>query len=157
MTCPVLAMMYAGLSGWVSAIAPGHMANSSCRPEFLTSGTWRVGRAGVYGCPMAIISWGTYVPESRLDRGLITAALGTPAGSGTRSVASFDEDTTTMGVEAARNALANLPSELMPQAVLFATANPAYLDKTNATAIHAALGLPSSVRAFDVGGAVRSG
>jgi uncharacterized OB-fold protein/3-oxoacyl-[acyl-carrier-protein] synthase III len=62
-----------------------------------------------------------------------------------------------MGVEAARNALANLPSELTPQRVLFATANPAYLDKTNATAIHAALGLPSSAAALDVGGAVRSG
>jgi 3-hydroxy-3-methylglutaryl CoA synthase/uncharacterized OB-fold protein len=106
---------------------------------------------------MAIVSWGTYVPESRLDRGLIGAALGTPSGAGTRSVASFDEDTTSMGVEAARNALANLPSELAPQRVLFATANPAYLDKTNATAIHAALGLPSSVAALDVGGAVRSG
>ena len=106
---------------------------------------------------MAIVSWGTYVPESRLDRGLIGAALGTPAGAGTRSVAGYDEDTTSMGVEAARNALANLPAELTPQRVLFATANPAYLDKTNATAIHAALGLPSTAAALDVGGAVRSG
>src|SRR3954470_23383918 len=106
---------------------------------------------------MGIISWGTYVPEARLDRGLIAAALGTPAGAGTRSVAGYDEDTTSMGVEAARQALANLAPELMPQRVLFATANPAYLDKTNATAIHAALGLPSSAAAFDVGGAVRSG
>src|SRR4051812_45866690 len=46
---------------------------------------------------MAIISWGTYLPESRLDRGLIGAALGTPAGAGTRSVAAYDEDTTSMG------------------------------------------------------------
>ena len=106
---------------------------------------------------MPIVSWGTYVPESRLDRGLIGAALGTPAGAGTRSVAGYDEDTTSMGVEAARNAVANLPRELTPQRVLFATANPAYLDKTNATAIHAALGLPSSAAALDVGGAVRSG
>jgi 3-hydroxy-3-methylglutaryl CoA synthase/uncharacterized OB-fold protein len=106
---------------------------------------------------MAIVAWGTYVPESRLDRGLVGAALGTPSGAGTRSVAGYDEDTTSMGVEAARNALADIPPELTPQRVLFATANPAYLDKTNATAIHAALGLPPSVAAFDVGGAVRSG
>ena len=72
-------------------------------------------------------------------------------------MASYDEDTTSMGVEAARNALANLPAELEPQRIIFATANPAYLDKTNATAIHAALGLPSSVAAIDAGGAVRSG
>lgn len=106
---------------------------------------------------MAIVAWGTYVPTHRLDRRAIGAALGSPAGGGTRSVASYDEDTTSMGVEAARNALANLPPELMPRRVLFATANPAYLDKTNATAIHAALGLASSVGAYDVGGAVRSG
>ena len=106
---------------------------------------------------MGIAAWGTYLPTHRLDRKVIGAALGTPAGGGTRAVAGYDEDTTSMGVEAARNALANLPPELMPAQLLYATANPAYLDKTNATAIHAALGLPASVPAYDVGGAVRSG
>ena len=38
----------------------------------------------------------------------------------------------------------------------FATASPAYLDKTNATAIHAALGLPGGA-AMDMLGSVRSG
>ena len=39
----------------------------------------------------------------------------------------------------------------------FATTAPAYLDKTNATAIHAALGLPTvRARAFDIVGSVRS-
>jgi hydroxymethylglutaryl-CoA synthase len=41
--------------------------------------------------------------------------------------------------------------------VLFTTTTPPYLDKTNATAVHAALDLPSSVLAVDMGGAVRSG
>src|SRR5207244_757549 len=40
--------------------------------------------------------------------------------------------------------------------LLFASSNPAYLDKTNATAIHAALGLDPSVGAYDMGGSVRS-
>ena len=105
---------------------------------------------------MPIVAWGTYVPIHRLDRGLIGAALGTPGGAGTRSVASYDEDTTSMGVEAARNALANLPAELTPQRILFATANPAYLDKTNAIGDPRRPRLPSSVAAIDVGGAVRS-
>src|SRR5204863_872873 len=39
----------------------------------------------------------------------------------------------------------------------FATANPPYLDKTNAAVIHAALDLPASALAVDFGGAVRSG
>ena len=45
----------------------------------------------------------------------------------------------------------------VPERVLFATANPPYLDKTNAAVIHAALDLPASALAVDAGGAVRSG
>jgi 3-hydroxy-3-methylglutaryl CoA synthase/uncharacterized OB-fold protein len=72
-------------------------------------------------------------------------------------VASFDEDTTSMAVEAGRVALAAGPAGFVPETVLFATTNPPYLDKTNATAIHAALGLPESARAYDMIGSVRSG
>ena len=102
-----------------------------------------------------IVSYGVYLPYHRLKREVIGAALGSPAGKGTRSVASYDEDATTMGVEAARNALA--ATEVRPSSVLFATSVPTYLDKTNATAIHAALGLDSSVAAFDMVGSPRSG
>jgi 3-hydroxy-3-methylglutaryl CoA synthase/uncharacterized OB-fold protein len=106
---------------------------------------------------MGIVAAGVYVPERRLERGAIAAALGTPPAPGTRSVAAYDEDSTTMGVEAARNALAGLPVALAPRRLLFATAGPAYLEKTNATAIHAALALDESVGAYDIGGAARSG
>ena len=46
-----------------------------------------------------------YVPHHRLQRGDIRGVLGKGGGKGTRSVASYDEDTTTMGVEAGRLAL----------------------------------------------------
>ena len=59
-----------------------------------------------------------------------------------------------MGVEAARLALRD--SRVTPEALYFATADPAYLDKTNATAIHAALDLPASAAAYDMLGSVRS-
>ena len=62
-----------------------------------------------------------------------------------------------MGVEAARVALRHAPEGAEPGLLAFATTEPAYLDKTNATAIHAALGLPTSVPAFDAIGSVRSG
>ncbi len=52
-----------------------------------------------------IISWGAYLPYRRLDRTQIKAFVGQGGGRGTRTVASFDEDTSTMGVEAARLAL----------------------------------------------------
>ena len=46
---------------------------------------------------------------------------------------------------------------MRPAAVYFATAAPGYLDKTNASAIHAALALDASAPAFDMLGSVRSG
>lgn len=106
----------------------------------------------------AILAYGAYLPYHRLDRAAVRAALGAGGGKGTRSVASYDEDTTSMGVEAARRALAQLPADSpAPTAVYFATADPAYLEKSNASAVHAALGLDQAVSAYDFGGAVRSG
>jgi hydroxymethylglutaryl-CoA synthase len=104
-----------------------------------------------------IVAYGAYVPYHRLKRSEIAAVLGEGGGKGTRAVASYDEDATSMGVEAARVALRGAPTEVAPERILFATANPPYLDKTNAAVIHAALDLPASALAVDFGGAVRSG
>src|SRR5437773_10957425 len=103
-----------------------------------------------------IAGYGVYVPHWRLDRQSLATGLGAPVGSGTRSVAGYDEDTTSLGVEAARAALRAAP-RLAPEMLYFATALPAYLDKTNATAIHAALDLAPSAPAFDMAGALRPG
>jgi hydroxymethylglutaryl-CoA synthase len=103
-----------------------------------------------------IVSYGVYVPFWRLQRSAITAALGSGGGRGMRSVASFDEDTTSMGVEASRRALAWAPDGVSPAVVAFATTAPAYADKTNANTIHAALALPSTVGAVDCIGSIRS-
>jgi len=104
-----------------------------------------------------ILSVGGYVPYRRLDRSQISATFGSGGGKGTRSVAGYDEDTTTMGVEAARLALRSAHSDACPSALWFATAEPAYLDKNNASTMHAALRLDANVGAFDFGGALRSG
>jgi hydroxymethylglutaryl-CoA synthase len=61
-----------------------------------------------------------------------------------------------MGVEAARIALRNAPAGTSPDTVVFSTTEPAYTDKTNANAIHAALGLSTSAGAYDLNGAIRS-
>ena len=103
-----------------------------------------------------ILSSGGYVPFRRLRRSAVPELLGTGGGKGTRSVAGYDEDTTTMGLEAARLALAAVPAAA-PDSLWFTTPTPAYADKTNATAIHAALRLPSEVPALDFGGGLRSG
>src|SRR5689334_4745437 len=79
-----------------------------------------------------IVAYGVYVPHYRIERQTIGEALGVSAGKGSRAVASYDEDATSMGVEAARAALRGAPG-VAPGAVYFATASPPYLDKTNAT------------------------
>ena len=61
-----------------------------------------------------------------------------------------------MGFEAARLALRAAADAPRPDMVWFSTVAPAYVDKTNATAIHAALRLDDDVAALDLGGAQRS-
>jgi hydroxymethylglutaryl-CoA synthase len=101
-----------------------------------------------------ILAYATYLPYYRLRKAVIATAFGGAPGKGTRAVAAYDEDSTSMAVEAGRRVLTALPDDL--SALYFATSTPSYLDKTNATAVHAALGLPATVGAFDMGGAVRS-
>src|ERR1700730_9696625 len=108
------------------------------------------------------VVYGAYVPYHRLERSRIAGALGGAVmggggGKGTRWVAAYDEDTTSMAVEAGRAALAALPGRDGIRQVFFATTVPAYADKTNGTAVHAALRLPADALAVDMAGAVRSG
>jgi hydroxymethylglutaryl-CoA synthase len=102
-----------------------------------------------------IISHAGYLPYRRLDRATIAAVAGAGGGKGTRTVASYDEDTTTMAVEAGRLALRGAGGT-RPAALWVATTAPAYADRTNATGVHAALRLDSEVAAADAAGAVRS-
>jgi 3-hydroxy-3-methylglutaryl CoA synthase/uncharacterized OB-fold protein len=104
-----------------------------------------------------LIAYGAYVPYHRLARADIAATLGSGGGKGTRSVAGYDEDTTSMAVEAARTAVSGGELRSRIGQLFLATATPAYLDKANATAVHAALALPEHVLALDMAGSVRSG
>jgi 3-hydroxy-3-methylglutaryl CoA synthase len=101
-----------------------------------------------------IVSWGSYLPYWRLQRAAIAQVLGSGPAKGARAVASYDEDTTTMAVEAGRRAMA--PVGAQPQDLLFSTPAPGYLDKTSATTIHAALGLDRGCAAYDFCGSSRS-
>lgn len=101
-----------------------------------------------------ILSLSAYIPVHRLSGKEIAAVFGSGGGKASRAVAGHDEDTTTMGVEAARLAMAG--REVDHLALLFSTASPAYADKTNANAIHAALGRPVDEPSWDFGGGARS-
>jgi hydroxymethylglutaryl-CoA synthase len=104
-----------------------------------------------------LMAYGTYVPRHRLERSSIGTALGSSGGRGTRAVAGYDEDATSMAVEAGREALRAVGSDGSPSRLLYATASPPYLDKTNANVVHAALRLAPSALAVDMMGSVRSG
>ena len=103
-----------------------------------------------------IVSWGVYLPYWRLERRAMGDAFGTGGGRGRRAVASYDEDTTSMAVEAGRRAL-GVPGAPASGSLFFSTPAPAYLDKTNATTVHAGLGLSPDAGAYDLCGSVRSG
>ena len=95
----------------------------------------------------ALTAYAAYLPRYRLAG----ADIGLRRGD--RVVASFDEGSTTMAVAAAAAAI---DGHLPPTNLHFATSSPAYADKTNATAIHAALGLAPEAFAADVCGTGRS-
>ncbi len=98
----------------------------------------------------SILRYGSYVPLFRLRRDRLS-----PAGRGERAVAGFDEDATSLAVEAAREALRGCPGS--PRTVLFASTSHAYGEKLNGAAVQAALDLPSGVRALDVASSASAG
>jgi 3-hydroxy-3-methylglutaryl CoA synthase/uncharacterized OB-fold protein len=102
---------------------------------------------------LGIVSYGVHLPVHRLALAEVAAAFGSGSGRGRRVVAAFDEDSTTMAVAAARG----LVPDRSVESLWFATTSPAYAEKTNAAAVHAALGLGAETFAVDVVGAVRSG
>src|ERR1700691_5421527 len=103
-----------------------------------------------------IVSYGSYVTYRRLKRSAIAAVLGTPAGKGERAIASFDEDSVSMAVEAARDALKAAPPGDV-QALIFATTTPPYAEKLSAAVIGAAAQLPAEIRASDMTSSLRAG
>src|SRR5216684_3898285 len=103
-----------------------------------------------------IVSYGSYIPYRRLKRSAIAAVLGVPASRGERAVASFDEDSVSMAVEALRDALKSAPG-LTVGSLLFATTTPPYGDKLNAAIVAAAMQLPTEIRAADLTGSTRAG
>ena len=98
----------------------------------------------------AILRYGSYVPFCRLDRACLAGS-----GRGERSVASFDEDSTSIAVEAGREAMRGC--DQVPSSLLFASTSHPYAEKLNVAAVHATLDLPAAVRCLDIGSTARSG
>jgi 3-hydroxy-3-methylglutaryl CoA synthase/uncharacterized OB-fold protein len=111
---------------------------------------------------IGIVAFGAYVPQLRLRRSAIVAAnlwlnpsLKAQA-KGERAFASWDEDSVTMAVEAARDALGTMPRQHI-SGMIFASTTAPFADRLNAGIVAGALGLPDTVTAFDVSGSMRAG
>lgn len=111
----------------------------------------------------SIVACGSYVPDLRLERACIAQALqwlgpsGGAAVSGARAICNWDEDALTMAVEAARNCLGALRDpEPRVQSVTLASTSLPFADRSNATLVASALGLPESIRTSDRTGSLRS-
>ena len=103
---------------------------------------------------------GVYLPRLRLERTTVAAATGwmnPPAGKpahGARAISSWDEDSLTMGVAAARNCLRRAESSAIARVELASTTLP-FADRSNAGLLAAALALDGAVSVADVTGSLR--
>lgn len=108
-----------------------------------------------------ITGYGGYIPRLRLERSAIAAAHQwmAPAlagqAKGQRAFCSWDEDSITMGVEAARDALGTLPRGWLRRACFASTSMP-FADLQNASVIANALDLPDDVQTLDIGQSQRA-
>jgi hydroxymethylglutaryl-CoA synthase len=110
---------------------------------------------------VGIISFGAYIPRKRLQRSAIHAAnawfapdLGGLA-KGARAIADWDEDSVTMAVEAARDALLGIDRAQVGSLSLASTTLP-FVDRLNSGIVKEALNLPDTVAAMDVTGSQRA-
>jgi len=111
---------------------------------------------------LGILSFGAYVPRSRLQRSVVATANAWFApglkglAKGERAICNWDEDSITMGVEAARDCLGNRDRTALSRLVLASSSLP-FDDRLNAGVVANALMLPSSLRALDFTGSQRAG
>jgi 3-hydroxy-3-methylglutaryl CoA synthase len=109
-----------------------------------------------------ITGFGGYVPRMRLERSAIAAAHQWMAPSlkglakGQRSFCNWDEDSVTMGIEAARDVLGKRSRGDIERAYFASTTMP-FADLQNSALVANALGLPEGIRTLDIGQSQRAG
>jgi 3-hydroxy-3-methylglutaryl CoA synthase len=103
-----------------------------------------------------IVSYGAYVPIYRLSRELIGKEWGTVPGRGEVAIASYDEDSLTMAVEAVLDCLKGFDHRQV-DALYFASTTSPYREKQCASIIAAVADLRRDVYTADFGNSLRAG
>ncbi|MBI3040727.1 MAG: 3-hydroxy-3-methylglutaryl CoA synthase [Chloroflexi bacterium] len=96
-----------------------------------------------------ILSYGAYVPMFRLSRDQIAKAWGGGSGAGEKAVANFDEDSLTMGVEAAVDCLQGIDHKSI-DALYFVSLTHPYQEKQAASIIAEVLDLKPDTFTLDI-------
>ena len=104
-----------------------------------------------------LISFGAYIPWYRLSREEIGRFWGTGSLKGERSVANFDEDSLTMGVEAAIDCLQDMDRSLVDGLYFCSTSLPYSSGKECASILAAALDLRRDIFTADFSSSLRAG
>lgn len=103
-----------------------------------------------------IMSYGAYIPTHRLSRAEIAKSWGLPEAPGEKAVASYDEDSLTMALAAARECIKGFnPGDI--QGVYFASTTPPYREKQTAALIATVLGLDRETFTADFSCSLRAG
>lgn len=103
-----------------------------------------------------IVSYGSYVPTYRLPRDLIAKEWGTASLGGERAVASFDEDSLTLAVNASIDAWGSRDPRTLA-GVFFASTTSPYREKQAAATVATVLDASPEVRTMDFTDTLRAG
>lgn len=111
---------------------------------------------------VGIVSYGCYFPRYRLNRKLILNSMGwldpsiAAHARGEKAVANFDEDSVTLAVAAATQAICHVNRNDIDGLYFSSTTFP-YKERLNAAIVSAALGLDQGIRAADFAGGLKAG
>jgi hydroxymethylglutaryl-CoA synthase len=105
---------------------------------------------------VGIVSYGAHIPFYRLSRDEIAKAMGRPSMGGEKAVASYDEDSITMAVSAARECVKGVNKEEI-DALFFASTTPPYREKQCASVVAMAVDLRADVSVADFANSLRAG
>ncbi len=103
-----------------------------------------------------IIAYGAYIPIYRLSRAEIARAWGGGARGEEKAVANWDEDSLTMGVEAAIDCVNGIERQLIDR-LYFASTTPPYREKQSASILAAAADLREELITADFTDSLRAG
>ena len=103
-----------------------------------------------------LVSYGAYIPFTRVARSEIAAAWGGFKAPGEKAVANYDEDSLTMAVAAAMDCVNDIDIETI-DGLYFATTTAPYKEKQSAATVATILGLPRTATTMDFSGSLRCG